>query len=438
MHGGGVNLLLAWSFSLNYNFMNCQQIENLFVLVKNMEWHALNLKEVFSQVKSSKEGLKESEARVRLEKYGANDLGKIKKKWIGWIFLSQFNSLLVYILILAAVISFLIGHLIDSTVIIAIVILNSMIGFFQEYKAESIIEKLKKSLEYKVLVFRDGKQEEIDSKFLVPGDIVILNEGHKILADCRIINQENLQINEAVLTGESFPVEKNSRILEASVILAERANMLYAGTSVVKGKCTSIVVGTGKKTEFGKLAELVQVTKEEKMPLEKKVDDFAKKISIIILVLVVLTFFIGLYLGIEKIEMFLVAVSLAVGAIPEGLPAIIAITLAVAIKRMYKVNTLIRRLPAAETLGRATVICTDKTGTLTEEELNVDKIYAGKLFSSHKIKKLNSNLKQILRIGVLCNNARDEGDKILGDPTDIALIKSAKKFNFHKKKTMLL
>lgn len=390
--------------------------------------------EVLKNIRSSGKGLNEAEVQKRFGKYGKNVLRKYKTKSRLMLFLGQFNSLLVWILILAAIVSLVIGHFIDAVIIGVIIVLNAGIGFFQEYKAEEIIEKLKKSLRYKVLVLRDGVQKEIDSKLLVPGDIVLLSSGDKVLADCRILKMEGLQTNEAVLSGESFPVDKDLAVLEKDVVLADRRNMLYAGTSVARGKATAVVVATGRETEFGKLAELVQTTTDEKMPLEKKLDVFSRNISIAILGFVALAFFIGINTGIDKVEMFLVSVSLAIGAIPEGLPAIIAITLAVAIKQMHKVNTLIRKLPAAETLGRATVICTDKTGTLTEEDLTVDKVYSGKLYSVDKVKDVDISLKQVLKVGVLCNNARDEEDDILGDPTEVALIKAAKKYGLNKKK----
>ncbi len=404
-----------------------------------MDWHALSSKEVVSSLKTNSEkGLDELQAKKRIVKYGKNEIREIRKKNLALIFLRQFKSLLVYVLLVAAIVSFIIGHSLDAFVILVIIIINSVIGFIQEYKAEKIIQKLKKSLDYKVLVLRGGKQREISSKFLVPGDIILFNEGDKVLADCRLIKQENLHVNEAVLTGESFPVLKDIGVLGKNIILAERKNMLYAGTTIVKGKAIGLVVSSGKESEFGKLAELVQKTKDEKTPLEKKMNLFSKKISIAIILLVALSFFVGIYTGVEKFEMFLVSVSLAVGAIPEGLPAIIAIALAIAIKRMYKSNTLVRKLAATEALGRATVICTDKTGTLTEEDLEVEEIYSGgkyyKIDSNlGKNKKPDKNLKLILETGILCNNARDEQDKILGDPTEIALIKSAKKFGLDKK-----
>ncbi|MDH3324307.1 MAG: HAD-IC family P-type ATPase [Candidatus Peregrinibacteria bacterium] len=399
-----------------------------------MDWHTQSPKEVLKKLQTSENGLTESEVQKRFAKFGKNTLRKHKTKSKLSIFLEQFNSLLVWILIVAAVVSVAIEYFIDAVVIIAIVILNAIIGFIQEYKAEEIIDKLRKSLRYKVKVQREGVRKEIDSKFLVPGDIVLLEEGEKVLADCRLLTSENLQVNEAILSGESFPVDKIIDKLGKDVVLANRKNMIYAGTTIVRGKAAAVVVETGNKTEFGKLAELVQKTEAEITPLEKRINIFSKNISLAILVLVAFVFIIGVSAdGINILEMFLVSVSLAIGAIPEGLPAIIAITLAVAIKQMYKVNTLIRRLPAAETLGRATVICTDKTGTLTEESLTVDEIYSGVKYNVDKLKKINSDIKNILKIGVLCNNARDEKDSILGEPTEVALIKAAKKFNINKK-----
>jgi len=401
-----------------------------------VNYHTISAKEALSRLKTPESGLSSKEAEERLKKHGYNELKKIKRKTKFALFLEQFKSLLIWILIAAAIISYFIGNIIDVTVILAIVVINAFIGFVQEYKAEEIIEKLKKTLQYTILVLRDGRQQEIPSKFLVPGDIILLEEGDKVLTDCRIISKINLQTNEAVLTGESFPIEKFVETLPADTPLAERKNMLYAGTSVVKGKSKAIIVNTGLNTEFGKLAELVQTTKDEIMPLEQKINDFSKKISMIITAFVIVVFFTGLYVGIERMEMLLVSISLAVGAIPEGLPAIIAITLAIAIRQMYKVNTLIRKLPAAETLGRATVICTDKTGTLTKEELEVDQIFtSNKLYSIKEAKKKPTpDIMATLKIGILCNNARDEKDKFLGDPTEIALIKSGKLLKLDKKK----
>jgi Ca2+-transporting ATPase len=289
-------------------------------------------------------------------------------------------------------------------------------------------------LQYKVVVLRGGSQKEIDSQLLVPGDIIFVDEGDKILADCRILESEGLQVNESILTGESFPVGKSELTLNSDIVIGDRTNMLYAGTGIVSGKGKAVIVETGNNTEFGKIAELVQTTQEEKMPLENKINEFSRNISIAVLFFVAIAFFIGVYNGIEVMEMFLVSVSLAIGAIPEGLPAIIAITLAVAIKHMHRVNTLVRRLPAAETLGRATVICTDKTGTLTEEELEVERIYAsGKLFSLERDSTLDKHFSKLIEVGLLCNNARDENLGIIGDPTEAALIDLGNRFGLSKK-----
>ncbi len=417
-----------------------------------MDWHIQSREKVLKNLDSSENGLTKGEVQKRFAKFGKNVIHKYKGKSLLMIFLKQFNSLLIYILIVAAVISAMIGHFIDAVVIGAIVFLNAGIGFVQEYKAEEIIEKLRKSLRYKAMVLRDGVQMEIDSGLLVPGDIIFLNVGDKVLADCRILSLENLQVNEAVLSGESFPVDKLTGTLKSDVVLADRKNMIYAGTSIARGKSTAVVVETGHRTEFGKLAELVQKTEDEIMPLEKKINIFSRNISIAILVIVAFAFGIGVYSGIGVLEMFLVSVSLAIAAIPSALPAIIVISLAVAIKQMHKVNTLIRRLPAAETLGRATVICTDKTGTLTEESLSVDSVYtsSGGRWSDASLVpsqiqnknwlgqtlggRLSGGVKEVLEIGILCNNARDEGDEILGDMTEVALIRAGKKIGLNKKK----
>ena len=399
-----------------------------------MNWHAQTAKEVIKNLNSSKDGLSDNEAKSRLGKYGKNEIKEIGRKTKLIIFLEQFKSLIIIILIIAAVVSFLIGKVLDGAVIAVIVFINAGIGFFQEYKAEKIIEKLKQSLSYSVVVLRKGIRKEISSKFIVPGDIIILEEGAKVLADCRLIETDNLEVDESILTGESFPVEKNSSILNAGAVLAERKNIVYTGTTIVKGKGIGIAVGTGQKTEFGRIAQLVQKTKDEKMPLEKKLNNFSKIVTGIVLVLVAVVFISGILIGLDKLEMFMISVSLAIGAIPEGLPAVIIITLTVAISRMYKSKTLIRKMPAAETLGRATVICTDKTGTLTEQKLDVDIVYAGKVYETLKIKKLDENLEQLFRIGILCNNAQDEKDKIFGDPTETALINIAKQFGIDKKK----
>ena len=252
----------------------------MFYLRCFMDWWKENCKKVLNEVGSSISGLDDSEVQKRFGKFGKNILRERRRKGLLNLILGQFNSLLVWILIGMAAFSFFLEHFVDAVVIMGIVFLNAGFGVFQEYKAESIIEKLKNSLKYKVMVLRNGKRVEVDSKFLVPGDIVLLDAGDRVLADCRVLESDGLTVIEAVLTGESFPIEKSGDTLKSDVVLADRKNMVYAGTSVVKGKATCVVVATGVETEFGKLADLVQTTEDEIMPLEKKIDDFSKRISL--------------------------------------------------------------------------------------------------------------------------------------------------------------
>ncbi|MFH0808844.1 MAG: HAD-IC family P-type ATPase [archaeon] len=262
-----------------------------------MDWHALESKSVIKNLGSSLiNGLGEAEVKKRFSKFGQNVLREHKRKSRLRVFLGQFDSLLVWVLIVAAGLSALVGHVVDAVVIGIIILLNGGIGFFQEFKAEEIIEKLRRSLKYEVLVVRDGKQIKVDAKFLVPGDIVILNAGDKVLADCRILESDELKVNEAVLTGESFPIEKVVGVLEKDVVLADRKNMVYAGTTVVGGRAKVVVVETGHLTEFGKLAELVQTTENEIMPLEKRINTFSKNVSITVLILVAIVLLLEFWL----------------------------------------------------------------------------------------------------------------------------------------------
>ena len=410
-------------------------------------WHSLDKKEVLSGLGSSEEGISESEALIRQEKYGKNELKQTGRTNLFAILSEQFKSFFILILALAALFSLLIQHYIDFAVIAAILIINASIGFFQQYKAEKTIFEMRKMLVSKVKVLRQGVLTEILSTEIVPGDILILSEGDKIMADCRIIHSNELQTNEAVLTGESFPQDKNAEKIVLETELADRSNMLYMGTTIARGSAKAVVVATGMQTEFGKIAGLVQELKAEKTPLQKKLDTFSKKVALIVSVLAVITALIGILRGQDAYTMLLAAISLVVSVIPEGLPAVIAITLALAIKRMHKSNVMIRKLPAAETLGRTTVICVDKTGTLTEEEMTVTKLYCNKqqheienssFFSNGKkiIPSKEEELLMLLKTGIMCNNARIEktdGTKIFGDPTEKALVISADKAGLLKK-----
>ena len=410
-------------------------------------WHSLEKKEVFQLLRSSENGISEHEASLRLKRYGRNEIKQITRINPFFIFLQQFKSVFIFILLFAAVFSLFIEHYIDFAVIFSIVLLNSLIGFFQQYKAEKTISEMKEMLAPRVRVLRQGKLAEIYSSELVPGDILFVSEGDKVMADCRLTDVNELETNEAVLTGESFPQKKSSERLAFDTELADRENMLFMGTTIVKGNARAIVVLTGMKTEFGRIAGLVQYPKIEKTPLEKKLDLFSKRIALVVLAVAAITVLLGLLRGEDKFNMLLAGISLAVSSIPEGLPAVIAITLALAIGRMKKRNALIRKLPAAETLGRTTVICTDKTGTLTLEEMTVTKLYCSNqyfdiknnhfLYDNGRISpSRHKELMTLLKIGIMCNNARIERDKkikVFGDPTEKAIVISADKAGLLKK-----
>lgn len=398
-----------------------------------MDWHTLSAKELIEKLDSSEQGLNKEQVEERLKQYGENKLIKIRKFNALKIFINQFKSFFIIILIFAAILSIIMKSFIDSAVIFAVLLINASLGFFQEYKAEKAIEDLKKMMIPEAKVFREGKVMKISSEKIVPGDILILREGDSVMADAKILSTEGLKVNEASLTGESFSETKFSKRLGASIPLADRVNMIYQGTQVVVGDCRAIVVDTGMNTELGKISGLVQEIKPEENPFKEKLDSFAKKLGVFILVLCVVLFGILILEKIDVFESILVTISLAISAIPEGMPAVISLCLAFATRRMLKNNVLVRKLSASETLGRVSVICTDKTGTLTEGKMEVSEIYANGKINPDKSKDM------LLKIGVLCNRARYEKDGkeeyFIGDPTEVALIVSAKN-NFLDKKEL--
>src|SRR3989338_7006596 len=337
--------------------------------------HYKKIEDIFKELKTGKEGLSEAEAAEKLKKYGLNEIKEEKKISPLKIFLQQFNSTVVYILIAALIISIIIGEIVDAIVIGVILILNSLFGFYQEYKAEKSIEALKKMASLKATVIRDGKEQEIDAKLLVLGDIIKLAEGDKIPADSRIFELANLQTQEAALTGESTPVKKELKILAEKTPLADRINMVFSGTIITSGKGKAVVAGTGMSSEIGKIATLIGETEQEKTPLQKKLNQLGRWLGALTIIISIIVFLSGVLKGGNLMELFIVAVALAVAAIPEGLPAVVTIGLAIGARRMVKRNALIRKLPSVETLGSTTVICTDKTGTLTKNEMTVKKIY---------------------------------------------------------------
>jgi len=405
-----------------------------------MNWHSLDIKEVLKKLDSNIVGLSEREASARLKKYGFNELAKKKRLTALKIFLGQFKSLMVLILLFAVIVSFLVGEYRDAIVIFLIIILNGILGFFQEFKAEKAVESLKKLTTPKAIVVRNGKEKEIPAKELVPGDIILLNEGDKIPADARLISLSSLKVDESILTGESIEVFKKIRILPENVGLADRKNMVYMGTLVTFGHAKAVVTETGMFTNIGKITKMVQETEVQQTPLEREMETLTKWLAVVIVFLSVIIFIIGAIFEGNVFEMFLTAISLAVSAIPEGLPAIITVTLALGVQRMAKKNAIVRRLSAAQTLGSTTVICSDKTGTLTKNEMTVTKVFFNnKLIDVtgngyvpegeflHKKRKVSvKELIPLLRIGSLCNNAllerTDNEWKIIGDHTEGALV----------------
>jgi len=386
-------------------------------------YHSKEIKEILKEFDSDLEkGLSEEKARALLGKYGPNKLKEKKKKNLLLSFLEQFREFLIVILILAALVSaILLQEYIDSAAIFFIVLLNGSVAFYQEYRAEQAMEALKKLASPKARAIRAGKVAELDTTLLVPGDIVLLEAGDKIPADLRIVESYSLKIDEAILTGESAAVSKKATTLSESTFVSDRKNMVFSGTTVVYGKGKGIVIGTGMNTEIGKIAKMVGEVEEEQTPLQKKMEEFGKKLGTLILAICAFIFISGSLIGVEGktgpalyAEMFLIAVTLAVAAIPEGLPAAITIALSLGMKRMADRNAIVRKLSAVETLGSTSIICSDKTGTLTKNKMEVREIFAGK----------KGNEELAILCGVLCNNAKLEEN--IGDGTEIALLKIAK------------
>jgi len=414
-----------------------------------MDWHTLKKEEVIKHLKSNLEGLSEKEVAERIKEFGKNELKEVYRVNPVKIFLTQFKSFLVYILLVSIIVSIIIQHYIDASVILAIVILNASLGFIQQYRAEQSILKLRQMFIPKAKVFREGKLRIISSKDIVPGDIIVFEEGDKVLADSRILESENLEVSEAILTGESAPIEKQDSIVKQDGLISERINMLFSGTTIVKGKVKAIVTETGMSTEFGKIALKLQEIKLPETPMQKKLDKFAKQITFIVLIIAVIIFILGVTEGKDKIEMLLTSIALIISAIPEGLPAIIIISLAFATKNMLKNNVLVRRLPAAETLGSVTVICSDKTGTMTEEKMFVTDIYSNNkffrntkrgTFIGNKLANLQKEkeLFELIKTSILSSNARFEETsnnqyQIIGDPTESAFVSFALDLGIDKK-----
>ena len=414
--------------------------------------YAQPLAEIFKKYNASEKGLSSHEAELRLHSFGSNEIETSKKEGPLKILFRQFSSPLVIILLIAVVVSFLLHEDVDAGLIAVIMVINALLGFVQEYRAEKSLEALQKIASPKAVVLRDGKETLIESRNVVPGDILILKVGDKISADARLLEVHDLKTQEAVLTGESQPVAKETAILNAKTALAERKNMAYTSTIIVNGRARAVVTATGMNTEVGKIAHLLQEAPEKISPLQKSLQVLGKNLSVTVLAIIIIFFGVGIALGLDYTLMFLTAVALGVAAIPEGLPAIITISLSYGVQRMVKRNALIRKLTSVETLASVDIICTDKTGTLTHNEMTVTKIWAnGNLYglggSGYENKGsffLNDKevtakpIHIILKIGALCNDAGFEISgrtrKVIGDPTEAALLVSAEKAGLSRAK----
>ncbi len=414
------------------------------------QWHSMSSNDVQAVLETTPMGLTSTEAATRLDKYGKNELATEEKTSLLSIFLSQFANVLIIVLIVSATISLILGKQVESISIFVIVALAAVLGTLQEFQAGKALEALRRMASPSATVLRDGETTEIPSAELVPGDVVLISYGNKVPADIRLFESNNLQIEEAALTGESLAVEKVSEIVEGlDIPLGDRKNLLFMGTSVSLGRGRGIVIGTGSSTEFGKIATMLQNTKTEQTPLQKNLDKLGSNIGIIaIAVAVVLSGISYLVNGGSILDAFIWAVALAVAIIPEALPAVVTIGLALGVKRMVRRSALIRKLPAVETLGAVNVICTDKTGTLTKDEMTIRKVYAdfttfevdgsgyspegNILLNGQKVTfEVNTALEKVLSYGILCSDAElkhnAEGWDVLGDPTEGAIVTAAKK-----------
>ena len=409
--------------------------------MENGKWFTKEVKEVEKELETNLEkGLTNEEIKKRQEKYGLNQLKAAKKKSLLQRFADQFKDFSIIVLIIAAIASGAVGitegeGITDTIIILLVVIVNAIIGVTQESKAEKSLEALQKLTDHASKVIRNGEVTVIPAKELVPGDIVVLDTGDYIPADLRIIEAINLKSQESSLTGESVPVEKtNKKIEDEEIGLGDRVNMLFSSSLVTYGRGKGIVVETGMTTEVGKIAGIINSTQKQETPLQQKLNKLGKTLGIAALSICVFIFIIGLIQGKEPIHMFMTAVSLAVAAIPEGLVAVSTIVLAIGVQKMVKRNAIVKRLPAVETLGSSTVICSDKTGTLTKNQMTVEKIFIkDEIKDLNKLQEndINQDLEKLVFANMLCNDTKISKDGTLtGDPTETALVDMALKLKF--------
>lgn len=408
------------------------------------DWHALDSEAVLKEVAGQVEGLSHAEAERRLAVYGANRLRPSQKHGPLRRFLSQFQNILIYILLGAGIVTAFLGHWVDTSVIIGVVMINAFIGFLQEGKAERAMDAIRRMLSVQATVLRNGVRYAVPAESLVPGDIVYLQSGDKVPADIRLMKVKDLRIEEAALTGESVPVEKSREAVSQTAPIGDRKGMAFSGTLVTYGTGTGVVVATGDATEIGRISAMLARVQTLTTPLLRRIGEFGRRLSVAILSGAVGVFVFGVLAREYSVgEMFLVSVGLSVAAIPEGLPAIMTITLAIGVQAMARRNAIIRRLPAVETLGSVTVICSDKTGTLTRNEMMVQTLATSECivevsgvgydphggFTLHGKALVLSDFPEVTelaRAALLCNDSslvqQDEGWHVLGDPTDGALL----------------
>ncbi|AIS32599.1 calcium-transporting P-type ATPase, PMR1-type [Methanobacterium formicicum] len=382
-----------------------------------MKWKKLSADETLKTLNSSINGLSSSEAQKRLSEHGKNELVEEKKAGPLRIFLEQFKEILILILIIAAIAAYYVGDTIDAVVILVVVVINAVVGFIQEYRAEKAMEKLKGLISTEAVVLRDGQEQTVPAGELTLGDIVLLEEGDNVPADLRIIESYDLLIDESAMTGESLPVEKHAQTILSDDHGTE--NMAFMETDVASGRGKGVVVKIGMDTEIGKIAEMIQ-EEEEQTPLQQKIGTLGKTLGLLAVIVCSVVFVLEYLQGVPLVDTFMTAVSLAVAAVPEGLPAILTLTLALGMQRMAKSNAIVRKLLAVETLGSCNVICTDKTGTLTLNQMTVRDARA-------------KDQKMVYTIAALCNNATQSEGKLLGDPTDASLLVYADENGYNRK-----
>ncbi len=418
------------------------------------DWHTLSVEEVFSRLGSSPDGLDYAEAARRLSEHGPNELQAAHRVSPWKLLAEQFKNVLVIILLVATAVSAFLGHGIEAAVIAVIVLFAVVLGFIQEYRAERAIEALRQMAAPTARLLRAGNEIEIPARELVPGDLILLSSGDRLPSDVRLIEAVNLQVEEAALTGESMPVEKNTAALEkADLALGDRKNMGYAGTAVTYGRGRGLVVSTGMGTEFGKIAGMLQSMETTKTPLQVNLDKVGRTLAWVALAIVAVIVALGLVRGQPFIEMLIFGVALAVAVVPEALPAVVTISLAIGVQRMVKRNALMRRLPAVETLGSTSYICSDKTGTLTKDQMTVRQLYitgetldvsgagydpTGRFTRGETTVEPSAQLKRLLQAAVLASDAHiyhEEAEgrwKVKGDPTEGAMIVAAGKAGVKK------